>query len=172
MTRLALALVLLTSCLPTIASAGDLFLRLDEVGYEDVDVAEDGKEPVAKVLSSLKLTIRPGEPFSAKAAFAGRKIMVRGMCKPGEKPESYDVEIWGELHRATGEFMTALGGVQRPIVNKTKFNTTISARVGEPLTLGGFRTALDKSDGAAGRRKSESMMILLLSTSEPEDDEL
>ena len=171
MTRLALSLVLLTSCLPTIACAGDLFLRLEEIGYEDVDVAVDGNEPVAKVLSSLQLTIRPGEPFSAKAAFAGRKIMVCGMCKPGEKPECYDVEIRGGVHKATGEFVTSLGGVQRPIVNKTGFITRISAKVGEPLTLGGMHTFADRPDGVAGRRKSESRMILLLSTSEPEDDE-
>src|SRR5437899_9491203 len=128
MSRLAISFAVLASLIPGSARAGGLILKVEEVGYEDV--ADDGKKPVAKLLSSLQLAIHSDKPYSGKAEFAGRKIMIRGTYKPGKEPDVVDLQIRAAFHRATGEFVTASDGRDRPIVNKSEIRTQISVKVG------------------------------------------
>jgi hypothetical protein len=162
MRLLTILLVVFGSIMPRFACAGDLFLRIDEVEY----ISDPGKLPSPNVRSSLQLAIRPGEPFYGRAKIAGRTIVIRGTCKPGTKPDDYDVEFRADIQ--TGEFVTAPGG-QRSVECK-RINTSVSAKVGERLAVGDLVSAVDAANGA-GRRLVAHKFIVLIASSEPGDDD-
>jgi hypothetical protein len=163
-------LVLLCGTVSGSSSAADLFLRLDEVGYDEV--ADGGKEPVAKVISSIQLTIRPGEPFSGRAEFKGRKIIIRGVCNRSEKPEIFKLQIRSEIHEGSRTVVTNSRGERRAIVNKMIGDTTIGVKVGERITIGGMRNiGTETLNGVTVNRKSEKLLIVVLSESEPNDED-
>lgn len=170
MTRLMMSIILFCGAVPASVTAGDLFLSLDEVGYNVV--TDGGKEPVAKVISSLRLKIRPGEPFSGRAEFKGRKIIIRGVCNRSEKPGIFDLQIRGEIHERSGAVVSNSRGERREIFDKTNGNTTIGVKVGEPHTISGMRTDVtETTNNVTLHRKSEKLLIVVISESEPKDDD-
>jgi hypothetical protein len=161
-----MSFLIVASLIPVSARAGSLILKVEEIGYEDA--ADDGRKPVAKLLSSLQLAVHSDQPFSGRSEFAGRKIMVRGTWKPGKEPDVVDLQIRAAFHRDSGVFVTASDGVERPIVNKSEVKTQISVKVGEPTKIAGLVTAIT-SNGVS--RNCESRIILRVSALEPDDEE-
>jgi hypothetical protein len=159
MRLLTILLVVFGSIMPRFACAADLFLRIDEVDY----ISDPGKKPSPKVLSSLQMAIRPGEPFFGRAKIAGRTVVVRGTSKPGTKPDYYDVDFRVDIR--TGEFSTAPGGERRAVYTKS-INTSVSTKVGERLAIGDLRSAVDAAGGQTVHK-----FILLIAASEPEDND-
>ncbi len=162
--RLLFIASLLAAVFPDIAGAGELYLRLDVVGFQNASA--DITKPEPRLLNSLEMMIRPGVAFHSRARAGNTVLTVGGICRPTDKPDEFIVDFHAVNRVGTGIVVPTETGPGKEIVEKTSSRATIRVKLRQELIVGGFQTkSRDKTN-----HEMHSSLIMKLSIVERDID--
>ncbi len=150
----------------SITLGDDYLLRIDTLG---TDGPASEVEPPETMLHSIEIIARSRMPFRGRVGIGAETVSVAGNLHPADRigklrpadRAEFTVQLEYQHLVDTGMTFPGDNGIEKPEINRSSFQTTISIPVGTPIDIGG-RIEETKAFGKKKRRIKKRYVLTLL----------